>query len=140
MARAASTYSMSRTLSTALRTIRAKVGTQEMARAITRLTMLAPRAATMTMAISIMGTARNTSHRRMITLSTAPPKKPAMAPRMPPTTRPKATAMKPMDRDTRLPWTTRASRSRPNWSVPNQCSAEGHWSRSAIFRSTQVVW
>ena len=94
----------------------------------------------MTMAISIMGTARKTSQARMMTLSTIPPKNPATAPRMPPTRSPKATAATPMDREIRLPWTTRARRSRPNSSVPNQCSAEGHWSRWLMVWSTQVVW
>ena len=73
MARAASTNSTSRTVITAPRTTRAKIGTEEAASAKARLRVLAPRAATITMANNVMGIASKMSVIRMITLSTFPP-------------------------------------------------------------------
>ena len=74
MALAASMYSTSRTVSTALRTTRANRGTEAIPRAMMRLTVLVPSAATITMANMVIGMAMTTSIKRMITLSTTPPK------------------------------------------------------------------
>ena len=42
-----------------------------------------------------------------------------------PTTRPTPTAMSAAWSESAAPWTTRVYRSRPSWSVPNQCAAAG---------------
>ena len=74
MARAASMYSASRTVSTAPRTIREKPGTLETVNAMIKFTLLAPRAATMVMASRMLGMANRMSMQRMITMSILPPK------------------------------------------------------------------
>ena len=73
MAPAASMYSTSRTVRTELLTILAKVGTADRDSEIIRFVVLAPKAATMTMAKSVMGMARKISVILIIISSRSPP-------------------------------------------------------------------
>ena len=118
------------------RTRRVYHGHQDNEMASTALFRLLPMRATMAMASSRGGKLRNTSVIRMITLSTQPPKLPAMAPRGTPMSRDRPTAASAAVRDTRAPYSTRLNRSRPSSSVPIQCAALGGWSFSAIWAAS----
>ena len=59
------------------------------------------------------------SIRRITTLSIRPPTYPAISPSGTPTKRASTTEDTPTTSDTRLPWMTRLSMSRPSWSVPS---------------------
>ena len=69
------------------------------------------------------------SVRRMMTISTTPPKKPLMRPSTTPTQVEMAAASTPTSRLTRVPLSSRLSWSRPIWSVPSQCWADGGWEK-----------
>src|SRR5690625_4697905 len=122
---AAVTNSRWRTLSTAPRATRAKMGMYTMAIAIIALPMPRPRIAMMVMARSTAGKANSRSMRRMITSSVQPPKKPARAPSRTPAKVEMLTAMSATRTDTAAPWRMREKMSRPNSSVPSRCAADG---------------
>ena len=92
----------------------------------------------MAMASSRGGKLRNTSVRRMMTLSTQPPMLPATAPRGTPISRLRPTAPRAERSDTRAPKTTRLKMSRPSSSVPIQCSALGGWSLFSIWLASAI--
>jgi hypothetical protein len=71
------------------------------------------------------GNAITMSVNRMIMVSVFPPRYPAIAPSSEPSTIAIATAMNPIASEIRAPKMIRLSTSRPNWSVPSQCSAPG---------------
>ena len=79
-----------------------------------------------------MPTARTKSGKAMIVSisrptirSVQPPAQPAAAPRKVPMTRVTATAVSAMPRSTRAETMTRLNTSRPSWSVPKRCAADG---------------
>ena len=80
-ARAARTYSVSESASTAPRTIRVTGGVPQMPTAIVVLSAPGPSADTTAMASKRYGNARSTSTARMMPPSTQPPRKPARLPR-----------------------------------------------------------
>ncbi len=87
--------------------------------------MSRPNTATSTAASAIPGKAMTTSSTRMITESTRRAEVAASAPTSPPATRASTTAPRPIVSDQRVPWTRREKMSRPDRSVPNQCSPLG---------------
>ena len=109
-----------------------------------------PKTATSTAARAIPGKAMTTSSRRMIDSLTTRWDVAAIPPRMPPTTSASRVAPRPMSREYRAPYTTRATTSRPARSVPNQCSgpggcagvpvASGSWAnRGAVIARAQIT-
>ena len=62
---------------------------------------------------------------REMTRSIHPPKYPAETPRMVPMQAAKTGDSSPKISELREPWIIRDSTSRPNWSVPSQCSHDG---------------
>ncbi len=102
--------------------------------AVARMTLNTelPRAATMPMASTKSGKAMIVSLMRDTTRSVQPPKTPAQAPARLPTAKDRATAEKAMAMSSRVATMTRLSMSRPSWSVPNQCRAEGGLSVFAV--------
>ena len=72
-------------------------------------------------AISRYGIAYIMSTTRIITESTRPPAKPAVAPHATPNRPDTSVPSRPTSIDTRPPISVRTSRSRPSSSVPNQC-------------------
>ena len=71
------------------------------------------------------GNDNSTSMANELMRSNQPFTKPPIRPIVPPIKKPKATATKPINNDTRPPRITRAKISRASRSVPNQCSADG---------------
>jgi hypothetical protein len=74
----------------------------------------------MPMASRMNGKASWASASVMIAASTRPLAKPAASPAAEPSTPPTSTAAKPITSETREPWITRESTSRPRWSVPSR--------------------
>ena len=73
----------------------------------------------MTMASSRLGSVRMMSISRMMAISTTPRTKPATRPSTVPITIEIETTAKPMSSDSRAPWISRESMSRPMASVPS---------------------
>ena len=93
--------------------------------AITILVTVLPSAATMPIASTNSGNAMMVSAMRPTMRSVQPPKKPAATPDNPPMTKTSATEKIAMPRSSRAATITRLRISRPSWSVPNQCFADG---------------
>ncbi len=92
-----------------------------------------PSAATIPIASTNSGKAMMVSEMRETMRSVQPPKKPAATPASPPirnTSTTEATAMK---KSSRVATITRLKMSRPSWSVPNQCAADGPFSAIAVL-------
>ena len=71
------------------------------------------------------GNASRMSIRRSSRRSTFPPQYALTTPSSPPSVHPASDAVKPTNSAIRAPYMTRLRTSRPNSSVPNQCSALG---------------
>ena len=65
------------------------------------------------------------SSRRWLVMSTRPPMKPLTTPQVNPTVSPISTEESATTSVTWAPYTTRLKTSRPRWSVPNKCAADG---------------
>ncbi len=70
------------------------------------------------------------SHRRMIRLSTQPPKYAAQAPKNIPKNSATSVGINPIVSETREPWMILANTSRPSGSMPKMCSSLGGSIRS----------
>src|SRR5690606_19975106 len=128
-ATAAATYSRSRRDSTCARTRRTYKGTRTKATARMELPSPGPSAAARAMASTRAGKATMTSITRMRIRSNGPPSQPLKPPRTTPATPASTTTPKPAPMERRPPSRTRANRSRPTSSVPNQWAVEGGCSR-----------
>lgn len=88
--------------------------------------MPGPQTALIMIAESTAGKAWLKSAMRIIRLSSHPSRLiAAISPSALPTVRPSPTAPRPTASELRAPTMIIENTSRPNWSVPNQCSAEG---------------
>ncbi len=96
-----------------------------MTTAITAFRSCGPSAAAIASARMMPGKAKTRSARRMITLSTQPPKKPAIPPSTAPMIMAAMTRMTASGSVIRAPNRTREKTSRPSSSVPNQCAQDG---------------
>ena len=76
---------------------------------------------------------------RMHTASTQPPKAPATRPSAMPNVAPMISDTTPITRDWRAPHTRRLNTSRPSWSMPSQCSADGPGLFPGVTWSSQVL-
>lgn len=95
--------------------------------------MPGPQTALIMIAESTAGKAWLKSAMRMIKLSSKPSRRiAASSPSALPTVRPRPTAPTPTASELRAPTMIIESTSRPNWSVPNQCSTDGGRSRFRI--------
>ena len=90
-----------------------------------------PNNATTSSSIIRSGSESCASRRRLTTASTQPPRYPASEPRVRPMSPDTTTARTPMVSETWPPKRTRASRSRPSWSVPKRCPSVSGESRRA---------
>ncbi len=90
-----------------------------------------PSTVTASRASRIGGSESSTSARRIRIWSAQRPPSAAARPSRVPPVMANAVAPRPSSRDGRAPCRTRANRSRPSWSVPNQCAAPGGVSASA---------
>ena len=115
----------SRTAMTCPRIRRTKPGTKTMPMASAVSLTLAPRSAATVRARIRGGKENMASMRRMITLSTAPRKKPAMSPSGMAIAAATATISKVARSDVRPPQIRRLKMSRPRSSVPSQWASEG---------------
>ena len=125
VARAASTYSVSRTVITDDLVTLANAAIFPKAIANTSTVILFPKAATMNIPRRRFGTAIKISTIRIRTLSRIPPKYPARVPRVTPIAQAIPTDVSPMVREVRHPQTILVYISLPSSSVPRKCSAEG---------------
>ena len=126
MARAASTYRLSLRWRISALVIRTIGGMAMTVSATTKLTIPPCRIVTaMPMARINGGNENTTSMARMTSSSTTRPANPARAPSTTLITNATDTTMLATARSTRAPWTTREKMSRPNWSVPMMCCADG---------------
>ena len=87
----------------------------------------------MPMASTNSGNAMMVSATRPTTRSVQPPKKPAATPASPPIRKTSATEVMAMTKSRRVATITRLNTSRPSWSVPNQCAADGGLSATAVL-------
>ena len=117
---AASMYSSPRMAKIFARIVRAKLGIPAIPTARTVLKNPAPRTEDTQMAMSTWGMEWNMSRKRMIKLSTFPPKNPAMEPRIRPPVPEMATETIPTEREKRPPYKILESMSLPMESVPSQ--------------------
>jgi hypothetical protein len=124
-----STNSRFRRPMTRPRVTRAYDGQDTTRTASTAFCRLAPSAAATTIARMTVGKANTRSAIRITVSSTHRPKNPAQAPSTPPTSSDMATSSRASGMETRAPYSTRLSTSRPNSSVPNQCPEPGAVSR-----------
>ena len=99
---------------------RTKIGVADTPMAIMALLRLGPRKAASAMARIKKGQAKKASVMREITVSTAPPRKPAARPIGTPSISEIETDTTPASREARVPQITRDNTSRPISSVPNQ--------------------
>ncbi len=106
------------TSSTAPRTTRANAGAITMPIAIIAFRRFGPSSPAITIASTSPGSANMRSTKRIRTLSSQPPKKPASRPSVTPSTKAMLTEITPTCSDTWAPWMMRASVSRPSSSVP----------------------
>ena len=125
VARAASTYSVSRTVITDDLVTLANAAIFPRAIANTSTVILFPKAATMDIPRRRFGTAIKISTIRIRTLSRIPPKYPARVPRVTPIAQAIPTDVSPIVREVRHPQTILVYISLPSSSVPRKCSAEG---------------
>ena len=100
-------------------------GHQVIAMAMVRLVRLAGSTVAKASASSSGGNARKMSVIRMMISSVTPPKYPASTPSGMPTTHEISSTNRATTGDTRAPVSTRENTSRPTWSVPNRCCADG---------------
>jgi len=96
-----------------------------MTMASTALCNEGPRAAAKAMVKTMLGKAKNMSVTRMMTESMMPPANPANAPIAEPTTLASMTSRRASGSESRAPYRTRLSTSRPSSSVPNKWAADG---------------
>ena len=73
---------------------------------------------------------------RPTSVSTQPPKKPAVTPASPPSTKTRATEVTAIEKSSRVAATTRLKMSLPSWSVPNQCDALGPCRAALVFEAS----
>ena len=104
-----------------------------MAVARTMFCTVLPSAATMPIASTNSGNAMMVSAMRPTMRSVQPPKKPAATPASPPIRNTSATEAMAMKKSSRVATITRLNTSRPSWSVPNQCAADGGFSAGAVL-------
>ena len=138
-ARAASTYSVRITWSAPLRITRAKLGTEAMPMAIIAVSVLAPNTAPNMMASSNAG---NASSRSFVRMTNSEVHRRDIAARIPsgtPITAATPTATTPTNSVVRDPTMIWLNTSRPNLSVPNQCSHEGFSNRDGRVDERRVV-
>ena len=100
----------------------------------TALRSYAPSAAATAKARMMPGKANTTSAIRIMTESTEPAKKPAMAPRVEPIIMATATRRAAKGSERRAPYRTRLNTSRPSSSVPNRYRCDGAALRGANWR------
>ncbi len=132
-ARAASTKGISRKLRAALRTSRAKTGTLKTPIATIAFTPPGPASAVSNTALSRAGKANTRSALRINARSSAGGPSAASSPSGTPPASPSATARPASPTDWPSPTASIENTSRPNGSVPSQCSAEGaarRWAKS----------
>ena len=79
------------------------------------------------------GNAMMVSAMRPTMRSVQPPKKPAATPASPPIRNTSATDATAMKKSSWVATITRLNTSRPIWSVPNQCAADGGFSAIAVL-------
>ena len=125
MERAASTNSVSLSLSVSARTIRATLAQLTSAKARKILIIPSPRVYIITIARNIDGNASMTSAMRMITASVRPPLYPAIMPSIAPASMEITVGTMPTSSDTREPYSIRVRTSRPASSVPSRCARDG---------------
>ena len=113
---------------------RAYDGQETTITANTALRSSGPSAAATAMARMIPGNANTRSAIRMMTESTKPAKKPAMAPRVEPIIIATATRSAAKGSERRAPYRTRLNTSRPSSSVPNKYTCDGAALRGANCR------
>ena len=117
--------------SAAPRVSRAKTGTLKMPMAMIAFSAEGPKTAVIMMAMSSAGKAKTRSLPRMITSSSSEPRRAAAAsPSGTPSPMPIPTATSATAIETRAPTMIIEKTSRPKWSVPSQCAAEGGCSRA----------
>ena len=120
-------------LSVTARAVRAKIGIDTTPTAMMTFCVLAPRMATIASAKTMSGKLSITSIARMTSASNQPRRQAAITPSGTPTRNAKATPPTPTPSVARAPSRMRLKTSRPSWSVPNQCSADGGFSVWAKF-------
>ena len=79
------------------------------------------------------GNAMIVSEMRPMMRSAQPQKKPAATPATPPIRNTSTTDATAMPKSRLVATTTRLKMSRPSWSVPNQCAADGAFSACAVL-------
>ncbi len=117
------------------RASRAKTGMLKMPMAMMALTAPGPSHAVIMIADSTAGKAKVKSASRITASSISPPRAAASRPSATPSDRPMPTATKPTAKELRDPTINIDSTSRPNWSVPSQCRAEGGCRRATMSMS-----
>ena len=130
--RAARMNSRCQTESAAPRARRAKTGTLKMPMAMIELTAPGPSRAVIMTAVSSAGKAKAKSEKRITASLTQPPRAAARAPRGTPKPRPMPTATRATTMELTAPAMIIERMSRPKWSVPSQCPAEGGRSLPAM--------
>ena len=115
------------------RVTRAKTGMLKMPMAMIALVAEGPKTAVMRIAITSEGKAKIRSLPRITTSSTRPPRLAAASrPSGTPSPTPIPTATRATAIEVRAPAISIDAMSRPKWSVPSQCAAEGGFSLSAM--------